>query len=235
MKLQYLGDARDAFKWDLLHWICTQSSPPFAELVFVPLLTPDIEGSKEGRIPHHWFDCQDFIRPFVASLQDEPRSFSRISALGKVDRSGKFQVSVFAPERLVSTGLRRSEYWSGFKPKELGNSVVFLDPDNGFETKTKRGPKWVRHSELRDMVVQLPESSVIVVYQHRPQFRYWDDVLTELGEKLSYVHTAAAAYEGNLAFIAMAHNVSAGNRVISTVRSYAEVHPIVRFRLLRKG
>jgi hypothetical protein len=30
MKLQYLGDARDAFKWDLLHWICTRAEPSLA-------------------------------------------------------------------------------------------------------------------------------------------------------------------------------------------------------------
>ena len=45
MKLQYLGDARDAFRWDLLHWMCTRSSPCFRELVFVPMLTPDVQAS----------------------------------------------------------------------------------------------------------------------------------------------------------------------------------------------
>jgi hypothetical protein len=41
MKLQYLGDSRDAFKWDLLHWLCTRAEPAFARLLFVPLLTSD--------------------------------------------------------------------------------------------------------------------------------------------------------------------------------------------------
>ena len=36
MKLQYLGDSRDAFKWDLLHWLCTRAEPAFARLLFVP-------------------------------------------------------------------------------------------------------------------------------------------------------------------------------------------------------
>jgi hypothetical protein len=42
VKLQYLGDSRDAFKWDLLHWLCTRAEPAFARLLFVPLLTPDV-------------------------------------------------------------------------------------------------------------------------------------------------------------------------------------------------
>jgi len=41
LKLQYLGDSRDAFKWDLLHWLCTRAEPAFARLLFVPLLTAD--------------------------------------------------------------------------------------------------------------------------------------------------------------------------------------------------
>ena len=41
MKLQYLGDSRDAFKWDLLHWLCTRAEPAFALLVFSSLLTAD--------------------------------------------------------------------------------------------------------------------------------------------------------------------------------------------------
>jgi len=41
VKLQYLGDSRDAFKWDLLHWLCTRAEPAFARLLFVALLTAD--------------------------------------------------------------------------------------------------------------------------------------------------------------------------------------------------
>ena len=40
-KLQYLGDSRNAFKWDLLHWLCTRAEPAFARLVFSSLLTAD--------------------------------------------------------------------------------------------------------------------------------------------------------------------------------------------------
>jgi len=40
-KLQYLGDSRDAFKWDLLHWLYTRAEPASARLLFVPLPTTD--------------------------------------------------------------------------------------------------------------------------------------------------------------------------------------------------
>src|SRR5271166_4532671 len=91
MKLQYLGDSRDAFKWDLLHWMCTESSPPFSELVFVPLLTPD-EGSNEGRTSDLRFPCRDFVRSFLASLRNEPRTLERIPGLGMDDPEVAFRV-----------------------------------------------------------------------------------------------------------------------------------------------
>lgn len=127
MKLQYLGDARDAFKWDLLHWICTTS--PFSKLVFIPLLPPDHEGSNEGCIPPHRFKCQNFIRPFLESLKEEPRSLRRISALGVADPQRHFQVCMFAPERFIGSGAERRKYWAGFDASTFENSIVFFDPE----------------------------------------------------------------------------------------------------------
>lgn len=235
MKLQYLGDARDAFKWDLLHWICTRSSPPFNELYFVPLLTPHKEGSNEGHTPHHWFKCREFVRPFLESLKVEPRSLNRIDALGTVEPNiTPFRVSTFGTDKCIGPGSQRADYWSSFKPERLANTVVFFDPDNGFETKTQRGTKWIRHTELRELFSRLPETSVAVVYQHRPR-RTWDDLFADLNENLGYVYTAVAAHESNLAFVAMAGTASGGKRVLSAIQSYAAEHPIVFHKVLRDG
>jgi hypothetical protein len=63
--------------------------------------------------------------------------------------------------------------------------------------------------------------------------RTWTVLFAELKEKLCYVHTAIASHEGNLAFIAMAGNPSAGQRVAAAIQRYAEEHPFVRHTLLR--
>lgn len=233
MKLRYLGDARDAFKWDLLHWICVKSSPHFDELAFVPMLTPEIGKSKDGQTPHEWFECRDFVRRFVISLKKQPRSLKRILALGSADPNTlSFRVSLFAPTRFVSSGKQRVEYWAGFEPEKLENTVVFIDPDNGFETKTQHGTKWVRHSELKHLLSRLPKTSVTVVYQHRPH-RKWADIFADLRNSLDYAHTAVAAYESNLAFVAIAGGVSAGERIFSAIKSYANEHPVVCHTVLR--
>lgn len=227
MKLQYLGDSRDAFKWDLLHWICTRSSPRFDELVFVPMLTPDIETSNDGRTPHRWFDCRDFIRPFVVSLKREPRLLNRVSGLGSIEPNAPhLRVSLFAASKYIGPGNGRAEYWVGFEPEKLENTLVFLDPDNGFETKTQNGRKWIRHSEMKQLLSSLPKTSAAVVYQHRPR-RKWVDLFTDLASSLSYVQVVVVAHESNLAFVVMAGNRSTGRRMIAAIRSYANEHSVV--------
>jgi hypothetical protein len=225
MKLQYLGDSRDAFKWDLIHWICTTTS--FHKLVFVPLLTPDLKGSNEGQIPHHRFNCKDFIRPFLDSLKENPRSFDRISLLGRIAGQKQFEVAVFAPERVVGSGSTRLNYWKDFDPSPFENSIVFFDPDNGFETKTQRGAKWIRHEELQSLFARLPRTAVALVYQHRPR-RTWVDLFDELKRKLTYVHAAIAAHEATLAFIALAGTLVSGLEIATALKRYARNHPTVR-------
>jgi hypothetical protein len=238
MKLQYLGDARDAFKWDLLHSLCTTST--FANLIFVPLLTADRKDSGEGLISHHRFKCKALIRPFLDSLKEEPRSLDRISMLGTVDPEKHFQVSVIAPKRLIGSGSKRRDYWSDIDVSTLENSVVFFDPDNGYETKTRYqkkkpiGSKWIGHDELRTLFARLPQSSVAVVYQHKPH-RKWSDLFDDLTENLGYVHTAVVAHESDLAFVAMAGNAITGKQIIAAMQEYADRNPPVVFNCLFNG
>jgi hypothetical protein len=227
MKLQYLGDARDAFKWDILHWVCTKSSPAFSRLVYIPMLTPP-DNPNEGRIHHQQFACRDFIRPFVESLTMEPRSFMRVCSLGAVEPLKRFEVSVFAPERVIGIAARRREYWADFNPSDFDDSVIFFDPDNGFETKTQHAQKWIRHRELSCMIDRLPATSVAVVYQHRPHLE-WDNVFAEIEKKIDYANSVAA-HERDLAFVALAGNRTVWRRVNDCIKDYAKNHPTVKYR-----
>ena len=199
------------------------------------MLTPDINKSNEGQTPHHWFECQRYIRPFVTSLKQAPRSLARIATLGGVDdNTMPFHVSVFGDRRHVGTGDQRACYWADFKPEKMENALVFFDPDNGFETKTMRGAKWIRHAEIEEFLSRLPNSSALVVYQHRPR-RKWTDLFADLNENVSYAHTVATAYDGSLAFVAMADNEITGKRISDAIEGYAKGHRVVCYALLRHG
>jgi len=199
------------------------------------MLTPHNENTNEGKMPHERFECRGFIRNFVASLKEEPRSLERILDLGSaIQNEPNFSISLFSSHKYIKGANGRSDYWSGFTPEKYNNSIVFFDPDIGFETRTQRGTKWIRHDELVGFLSHLPKTSVAVVYQHRPH-RKWSDLFIDLKKSLSYVHTAVAAYERDLAFVALAGNASAGRRVIAAVESYAHEHGVVRHNVLKQS
>lgn len=226
MKRQYLGDYRDAFKWDLLHWLCTPAESPVRSLLFVPLLTPDDPIARDGLIPHHRFTARPQIQQFVAGLRE--KELEAVASLGRLSGLAEFSVTVHAPGRFLQPGQLRADYWNGIEYPE--NAVVFLDPDNGFATKTRKGPKWVRHSEVRCLLQRLPASSAVVVYQHRPH-RTWDNVLGELSEALDYVEHASATFDSNLAFLILGRSEGAV-RVSKDAALYADHHSSVRHRTL---
>lgn len=221
MKLQYLGDYRDAFKWDLLHWLCSRSEPRFASLLFVPLLTPDDSTPKDGQIPHERFAARPEVQRFVAGLRGSSRGLQAITDLGGIDCARHFAVSIHSPVGEVPKGHARSSYWSGLPL--LADSIVFIDPDNGFETKTRKGPKWIRHTEVESLLGALPQSSAVVVYQHRPR-KTWDQVFKALAPQLSYAGHATAAYDSSLAFVILARSRQVFRRLRTAGQEYARQH-----------
>ena len=90
MRVQLLGDGPDAFKWDLVHWLCTRSEPAYSHLLFVPMLRPDERGSREGRKPHEQFNCRPEIRVFLRRLRAE-RSLDAVRGLGSLPRNAPFK------------------------------------------------------------------------------------------------------------------------------------------------
>ena len=224
MKLQYLGDVRDAFKWDLLHWICTRAEPPFGRLLFVPILTADDIVPRDGRITHLRFECRSEIRSLIDSLAGYPRSFEPLHTLGHI-RNPHFEVALYRPKHAIESGVRRHAYWSEIGSFLTRDTLVFLDPDNGFETRTCRGTKWVRHREVQEL---LSHAGGVAVYQHRP-LQPWAQIFSQLSAQLHYATYAAAAYEENLAFIVLAQAEGAANRVRGAMQSYVAGHGVVHF------
>ncbi len=58
-------------------------------------------------------------------------------------------------------------------------------------------------------------------------------MFADLKVKIDYVHTAVAAYEGNLAFVVMTGSASCGKRICDVIKSYADEHSVVRHTVLR--
>ena len=144
MRMQFLGDSRDAFKWDLLHQVVTGAVPRFAGLVVVPMRTPDDAHLSHGKTPAARFPCHPAILRFVEGLRTEPRELERIAGLGAIEGLPAFPVQVFEPQREFGFGWRRAQYWQDLTGSDLDGKLVFLDPDNGFESAGTAGTRHVR-------------------------------------------------------------------------------------------
>jgi hypothetical protein len=157
---------------DLLHWLCTESILTFSRLIYVPMLTPDDPRSAHGRTPHSLFPCRPHVHDFVVSLGVSPHDLNRVRKLGGLDARRIFEV-VLEPgdSQHVGQGPQRAEYWRNLPSRLTSDSLLFLDPDNGLETKTRRAAKWVRHGELANLLRLTQDSGGLLVYQHRPQRR----------------------------------------------------------------
>ena len=146
-----------------------------------------------------------------------------VTRLGTIEPEAAFHVSVHAPRTYVPDGADRSEYWRDLDPSRYANSLVFLDPDNGFEIKSESGNKWVLHAEVRSLLNALPASSAVVAYQQRPR-RLWSDVFETLTPRLGYATYASAVYEPSLAFVLLARDRAVADRVQAAADAYVRRH-----------
>jgi len=169
MKNQYFGDRNDMFKYDLALTLVTEVAP-LVRFTFVPMLTPD-DGRSDGNLtdyptlgshrPHlHRFLMECVANPSrrkVASLREYMRTYE----------PGVAYCPYMDEEFLAAAN--RNAYFGSIAPEALRASVIFVDPDNGFEVpSTRRGnaEKYLRYSELANLYRAMDDTSVLLAYQH---------------------------------------------------------------------
>ena len=227
MRLQFLGDLRDAYKWDLLHWICTESNPPFSQLTIIPMLNPDDPDSTHGQTSPENFNCRPAVLRFLHSLREEPRQIERLKDLGNLGGLDAFGVRLYNPNGFISSGWNRAHYWDGLKRIILQNSLVFVDPDTGFETKTQAGEKHLRFGETLYLLNQLDDRSCLAIFQYRPQGQSWQDVFNRIssGGSLGFFRAIIC---GNTALVMLAKYEAVKRRVNQSLTDYNNLHAEVK-------
>jgi len=227
MKLQFLGDSRDALKWDFLHWIVTRGTPSYDRLLFIPMLTPDDPESTHGNTPPNRFLCRPQILSFLQELREEPRTLDRVRNLGSLPELQHFILDIYSSAYFIGQGWHRPRYWCRLTTEDLTNTVVFVDPDNGFESKTQCGEQHLRFGEAYKLLTILPSDSVMVVYQHRPQGERWSQTIPRLVNSLDQKYILKDVSHSNVAFICFG-KASNSARWKEALRSYFELHPELR-------
>jgi hypothetical protein len=112
MKLQYLGDSKDSFKWDYHDYLT--SALGYSTLTYVPMLTPD-DNSRHGKTPPQLFPAKKCVIDFCRDLRQH-QNLELIRNLPLATRSG-YRVELHKGQTRL-TNQTRTDYFSGLSPAE---------------------------------------------------------------------------------------------------------------------
>lgn len=158
MKLQYLGDSKDAFKWDYLDFLARKMA---MDLHVIPMLTPD-DDSSQGNTPHSAFPASGDVGMFCDWL-GKKKELEKIRKLPQYTGDG-YEVRLHKPT-VEFLNSEREEYFGDIECVSHQKQIVFLDPDVGFQP-ARANEKHVKYSDMKIIWPQIHDESVIVVFQH---------------------------------------------------------------------
>lgn len=216
MKLQYLGDSKDSFKWDYHHFLVEALG--YSRLRVAWMMTPD-DGGPDGRTAPELFPA----RPEILKLCNQLRT-TRDPAL-IVDLPTVGNSSYVVSFHQTDVGLGSNTDHSFFSGIETGSDeVIFLDPDNGFEPERSTSNKHVRYRDLDGLLKSLTPGSVVTVFQHHRRKKFPDD-FARIRERTLSGH-ACAVYWQSLMFVCLSSSSETISRVSEINLRYAQHRPV---------
>jgi len=215
MKRQYLGDSRDSFKWDYHHYLVSELGYP--ELQVVWMMTAD-DGGTDGRTPPELFPARPEIVDFCKWLRTSrnPNVLLDLPAT----TSAPYSVRLFGSDAdFISK--QRDAY---FARCDLSSSLVFLDPDNGFEPEKSCSKKHVGYADVEALLKRIPPSGVISIFQHFRRKPFQED-FKRIRERLRSGFTTAVYWHA-LMFVTVSPSREMCDHVLQVNRAYAKDRPV---------
>ena len=164
MKDQYFGDINDYRKYGLLRIV---AGPGKMSLLVAWMLTPDDERAEKGRC--HDSALYDGIRKCLKSVT--PRKSSARRGVHLIEKTDLLPGAKFYREPVLDSRAERQTWFAGLQKAALGTDLVFLDPDNGIEVKSKSvghkdSCKYVYWCEIKAL---WDCGKSLLIYQHFPR------------------------------------------------------------------
>ncbi|MBX3673104.1 MAG: hypothetical protein KF776_09010 [Burkholderiales bacterium] len=211
MKLQYLGDSRDSFKWDYHHYLVPALGAK--ELQIIWMRTKDDIGT-HGQTRAELFPARQEILKFCSALKAKP-DFRKLDGLPAL-ANAKYGVRQYGTDCCFSNKERRT-YFEGVEPSR---GIILLDPDNGFEPERSCSEKHVGYGDIERLAGRMPPSTVISVFQHFRRKPFPDD-FARIQERL-HSGLATAIYWHSLMFVLITKSEEMRKRVRRVNCAYAE-------------
>lgn len=216
MKLQYLGDSKDSFKWDYHHFLV--ESLGYSQLKIAWVMTPD-DGGPNGRTAPELFPAREEILHLCQLLRScrDPALVSRLPVI----TDARYTVTFHEPAIGLSAGNPES-YLADVEPGS--DHVLFIDPDNGFEPERGSTEKHIRYADVDRVIKSISPGSVVTVFQHHRRKKFPDD-FTRIRERL-LSGFSTAIYWHSLMFVSVSSSTETIDRVSEINREYAKNRPV---------
>ena len=216
MKLQYLGDSKDSFKWDYHDFLISQLG--YSIFKVVPMMTPD-DGSTKGQSRPSLFPARPEVLDFCNGLR-QSRLLNGIRMLPE-KTGGNYYVDFHKPN-IHLNHISRDSYFSGFN--DSVNEMVFLDPDNGFEPEKSCSEKHARYKDITQILEQVSDDSVVSVFQHFRRMPFPKD-FSRIRERIGSSFTTAIFWH-SLMFVAVSESEKTIRKVFAANKKYAKTNPV---------
>ncbi|MDD2540964.1 MAG: hypothetical protein PHH28_07955 [Desulfuromonadaceae bacterium] len=216
MKLQYLGDSKDSFKWDYHDFLANTLKVPSLDVLF--MMTPD-DGGDDGKTHPSLFPARRAILNFCHGVRSS-RSVEKVKLLPQFTNA-KYQLNIHRKEEHFSHQNRR-EYFGAVPCNSV--KLLFLDPDNGFEPEKSCGEKHISYKDIHNLLCQLPNEAVISVFHHFRRISFTTD-FKRIKERLGDCH-ATAIYWHSLMFVAVSKSKETIASVTEANHCYSENYPV---------
>lgn len=185
MKNQYFGDINDYKKYGLLRSIISATG---LEAFIAWMLTPD-DGSTDGKFieylnqPEKWKHYDSPLYEKMAEMLEHNEKRSVIL----IENTDLLHGSQYYCAHVPDQASERDNWFSELKRKSINSDLVFLDPDNGLEIKskkygTKNSSKFLYWHEANSL---WENGKSLLIYQHfirEKRDHFTDRMLRALGE-----------------------------------------------------
>ena len=216
MKQQYLGDAKDSFKWDYHDYLTSALRYPVLNIML--MLTPD-DDSRDGETRPELFPARQPVIEFCCDLRKQ-RDVQLIQRL-PITTGAAYRIKLHKGEAYL-TNNNRAEYFSDLTTEN--SQVLFLDPDNGFEPEKSSNEKHVLYSDIHAILEQVSEEAVISVFQHFRRIPFGKD-FARIRERLTNGY-ATAIYWHSLMFVIIGRTKETIKEVMAINHQYSQVYPV---------
>ncbi len=166
MKNQYVGDINDYKKFGLLRSILTVSN---LNILVSWMLTPD-DGSTDGNIigyledQEQWSGYDPQLYQAIKTLLNN----NKTREVNLIETSNILEQCDFYSNHVPDSRSERDAWFNELLHRSNDNELIFLDPDNGLEIKSKRygrkdSSKFLFHHEVSTL---LERGKSLLIYQH---------------------------------------------------------------------